>query len=606
MIDRIKRAMTAVVDRATRRLVNKLILLFTSIIILVVGSLTVISYQMSQRESVASSIASTTNNLALVNKNIEGYLAGMEALSQPQLRYDEIVHAIKNEAEDYASRQYLENYLRDLFFSRNDLEAIYLYLVEEGKYYTIYRETYTISSGTGTDASITGQHWYKQMMASKQNRAYQSFVLPGETTGYDVNPAKVFMAFHKVLRSIASREPQAVLSFYFNDKAIEETMRDVPLSEGEHIMLLDPARTPFYVDDVSFYRQAREEGLTIRLLGSGNGNGQYDWDGTGDAYMVVHHAGQVEGWSLVKPIPYREIYAAANATRNVSYMIGLIFLVIAVILVALTANAITLPLKKLSVQMRKFSEGTFDAAAQVKGRDEIAFLTRRFNQMVVRTNELINERFRMKLVEKNAMLKALEAEINPHFLYNALQAISTKALKQGTDEVADMVDALAMTLRYCISGKDIVLAQEELRHMERYLSLQKARFGSRLLIATEWDSRLTELRMPKLSLQTLVENAIKHGVERVSRPVSVVIRAELADDHAVIVVEDDGPGITPERLEEVQRLLAADWDERESESIGLHNLHMRLKLLYGEAAKLAIEAGESGARMTMTLPRGGG
>ncbi|MFC4102538.1 cache domain-containing sensor histidine kinase [Paenibacillus xanthanilyticus] len=603
MIDRIKRGLTAVVDRATRRLVNKLILLFTSIIILVVGCLTVISYQMIQRESVESSIASTTNNLYLVNKNIEGYLAGMEALSQPQLRYDEIVHAIKNEAENYASRQYLENYLRDLFFSRNDLEAIYLYLVEEGKYYAIYRETYTISSRTGTDASIEGQRWYKQMMASKQNRAFQSFVLPGETTGYDVHTDKVFMAFHKVLRSIASREPQAVLSFYFNDKSIAETMKDVPLGEGEHVMLLDPSRTPFYVDDALFYRQAREEGLTDRLPGSGDG--QFDWDGADDPYMVVHNAGQVEGWSLVKPIPYREIYAAATTTRNVSYMIGLIFLVIAVILVALTANAITLPLKKLSVQMRKFGEGTFDAAAQVKGRDEIAFLTRRFNQMVVRTNELINERFRMKLVEKNAMLKALEAEINPHFLYNALQAISTKALKQGTDDVADMVDALALTLRYCISGKDIVLAEEELRHMERYLSLQKARFGSRLLVATEWEPVLKELRMPKLSLQTLVENAIKHGVERVSRPVTVVIRAELADEQAVIVVEDDGPGITPERLEEVRRLLAADWDERESDSIGLHNLHMRLKLLYGEAADLTIEATESGVRMTMTLPIGG-
>lgn len=595
--------MAAVVDRATRRLVNKLILLFTSIIILVVGSLTVISYQMIQRESVESSIASTTNNLYLVNKNIEGYLAGMEALSQPQLRYDEIVHAIKNEAENYASRQYLENYLRDLFFSRNDLEAIYLYLVEEGKYYTIYRETYTISSRTGTDAAIAGEPWYKQMMGSKQNRAYQSFILPGETTGYDVNREHVFMAFHKVLRSIASREPQAVLSFYFNDKLIGETMKDVPLGKGEHVMLLDPSRTPFYVDDVSFYRQAYGQGMTTRLPGSGNG--QFDWDGTDERYMVVHNAGQVENWSLVKPIPYREIYAAATATRNVSYMIGLIFLAIAVILVALTANAITLPLKKLSVQMRKFGEGTFDAAAQVKGRDEIAYLTRRFNQMVVRTNELINERFRMKLVEKNAMLKALEAEINPHFLYNALQAISTKALKQGTDDVADMVDALALTLRYCISGKDIVLAQEELRHMERYLSLQKARFGSRLLIATEWEPRLTELRMPKLSLQTLVENAIKHGVERVSRPVAVVIRAELAGEQAVIVVEDDGPGITPERLREVQRLLAADWDERESDSIGLHNLHMRLKLLYGEAANLTIEARESGARLTMTLPTGG-
>ena len=88
----------------------------------------------------------------------------------------------------------------------------------------------------------------------------------------------------------------------------------------------------------------------------------------------------------------------------------------------------------------------------------------------------------MKLVEKNAILKALEAEINPHFLYNALQAISTKALKNERYDIADMVDALALTLRYCISGKDIVYAREELKHIEHYMSLQKARFGSRIQV----------------------------------------------------------------------------------------------------------------------------
>ena len=96
----------------------------------------------------------------------------------------------------------------------------------------------------------------------------------------------------------------------------------------------------------------------------------------------------------------------------------------------------------------------------------------------------------MKLVEKNAILKALEAEINPHFLYNALQAISTKALKNERYDIADMVDALALTLRYCISGKDIVQAREELKHIENYMSLQKARFGSRLQVTYAWDEPL--------------------------------------------------------------------------------------------------------------------
>ncbi|MNE37894.1 Sensor histidine kinase YpdA [compost metagenome] len=235
--------------------------------------------------------------------------------------------------------------------------------------------------------------------------------------------------------------------------------------------------------------------------------------------------------------------------------------------------------------------------------------------MVERTNELINERYKMKIVEKNAVLKALEAEINPHFLYNALQAISTKALKNNNDDIVEMVDNLALTLRYCISGRDVVLASEELRHIERYLALQKARFGSRMQVVYEWDDSLLELRIPKLSVQTLVENCIKHALEKVSATVTIRIEAHITPAYSVISVMDDGPGITAERLEEVLGSLQIQWDEEsraeasgaegEHESIGLKNLNTRLKLLYGDEAGLLITSEGNGTQMDILLPRGG-
>ncbi|MNZ91792.1 Sensor histidine kinase YpdA [compost metagenome] len=288
-------------------------------------------------------------------------------------------------------------------------------------------------------------------------------------------------------------------------------------------------------------------------------------------------------------------------------MIGLIFLVISVIIVVLISNAITKPVHNLAQQMRRFSEGTFDASAPVKGRDEIAYLTRHFNRMVIRTNDLINERYKMKLIEKNAILKALEAEINPHFLYNALQAISTKALKSGEYEVADMVDALALTLRYCISGKDIVYAREELKHIDHYLALQKARFGSRLEVNVEWAESLQELQIPKLSIQSLVENSIKHAVEKVSEPITVTIRAALEGSRACISVHDNGPGITEVRMKQILQSFHTQWEDQEGENIGLKNLNTRLKLLYGDDAELVIQSDSdgSGTTMMMLIPRGG-
>ncbi|REK65751.1 MAG: two-component sensor histidine kinase [Cohnella sp.] len=600
------RTVSSIRERITRRLVNKLILLFTSIIILVVVSLTVISYQMLEREAVNSSISSARNNLLLVGRNLENYLGEIEQLSLPQIRYDEIIGAIASEDRDYASRMYLENYLRSLYFSRNDVEAITLYLVDRQKVYALTREAYNVTVRVRSDPSVADRPWYKETLASDRNRTFQSLLgteggmRPDEGSAAEGNS---FMAYHRVLRSLASRKPQAVITFYMMPTAKDQILKDVPLGKGEHLLYLDPNDVPFHYDDPAFYRSVKEAGLLDKLREEQSD--RFAWSNGEQRYLVVTSTGEREGWKLVKLIPYSKIYEAAKKARNLSYLIGLAFLVLSVVLVTLTSNAITKPIKNLSHQMRRFSAGFFDAEAEVRGRDEIAYLTRHFNQMVKRTNDLINERYKSKLVEKNAILKALEAEINPHFLYNALQAISTKALKNERYDIADMVDALALTLRYCISGKDIVQAREELGHIERYLALQKARFGSRLQVKYEWDESLKELQIPKLSIQSLVENSIKHALEKVSSTITIVIGAGLNPTHAVISVRDDGPGIPPDRLGEILRSLETKWEERETENIGLVNLHTRLKLLYGDEAGLVIRSDEGGTEMSMWIPRGG-
>ncbi|KAF6657343.1 cache domain-containing sensor histidine kinase [Paenibacillus polymyxa] len=588
--------------RITQKLVNKLILLFTSVIILVVGSLTIISYQMIEKESVNHSIASTTNNLLLVNQNLEDYLEGMQQLALPQLRYNDIMNAIANENRDYAARMVIENYLRNMFYSRNDLEAIYLYVADRHQYYVVTRETYNITVRKGINTDIPKLPWYKEAMASTANESFQSFVESRSDMGY-VAPQASFMAYHRVLRSIASRHPQAVLSFYYNTSAVDEIMRNIPLGKGDQLMLISPKRVPFYVNSLPLYERMRDSGV-LAQIGEG-GSGRVTWSDSNQEYLVVYDAGEKDGWQLIKPIPYRQIYEAATTTRNWSYVIGALFLGVSIILVTLTSNAITRPLHKLSTQMKRFSTGDFEARALVKGHDEIAYLSLHFNEMVQRTEELINERYRMKLVEKNAILKALEAEINPHFLYNALQAISTQALKRKMFDMADMVDALAQTLRYSINGKDIVAAREELKHIERYIGLQKARFGARLQVEVIWEDTLMELPIPRLSVQTLVENSIKHALEKVSSDILIVISAESGATDATISVRDNGPGISEDKLKIVLDSFHEKWEERESEHIGLKNLNTRLKLLYGDQAGLFILTDETGTEMRMQIPRGG-
>ncbi|MFM9276606.1 sensor histidine kinase [Paenibacillus jiagnxiensis] len=597
-------ALSRIKERITQRLVNKLVLLFTSIIVLVVGSLTVISYHIVENESVENSIASTTNNLLLVNQNLEDYVQGMEQLALPQLRYNEIMSAILDEDQDYSSQMVIDTYLRSMFYSRNDLKAIYLYIVDKQKYYTVSKEANTISVRQGFNEDIPSQDWYKSAVDSTRNQSFQSLALPDTEVGYPLETEDCFLAYHRVLRSISSREPLAVLSFYYKDAGRQEIMKDIPVAEGDHLLLLGPDDVPFYMDDQAFYARMRQAGMLDQI--KDGENGQFTWQDGDEKYLVNYNTGEHEGWKLVKPIPYRSIYETATTTRNWGYAIGGVFLIVAVILVTLTSNAITRPLDRLSLQMKRFSSGDFEAEAPVKGNDEIAYLSRHFNEMVERTNDLINERYKMKLAEKNAILKALEAEINPHFLYNALQAISTQALKREMFDMADMVDALAQTLRYSINGREMVYARDELSHIERYLGLQKARFGSRLQVEYQWEAGLLDLLIPRLSIQTLVENSIKHALENMPDGIRVVITAELQGMQALISVSDNGPGMSVARLEEVLASFDEEWEERESGNIGLKNLNTRLKLLYGEEAALEIRTGASGTHIKMIIPQGGG
>lgn len=601
-IEVIKLRVTAIWHLLSSRLLYKLVILFTSIIILVVTSLTVISYQMIRKESVKHSIDSTANNLLLVNRNLQDYMDGIAQYSLPQLQYDDLIHAIMNENQEYASRMYLENYLRRLYFGRSDLDGISLYLVQEQKYYSVSRESYNIASRSGYDRDIVNQPWYNTVLHRTDNQYFQSLTLTSTKDNHDAQ-SNSFMAYHRVLRSIASRQPQAILTFYVNRSTRDTILQDTSIDAGEHLIFTDANHIPFYVDDPLFYQSMLASGLIKQL--QDQTSDPLTWTIDQQRYMVVYNESTSNQWTLIKPILYSQIYEVANTTRNLSYLIGAGFLLISFALVTVLANEITRPLGHLSKQMNRFSSGEFEIEATVKGQDEIAHLTRHFNDMVRNTNELINERYRMKLVEQNAILKALEAELNPHFLYNALQAISTKALRSGRLDIADMVDNLAQTLRYCIGGKDIVIASEELKHIERYLSLQKARFGSRLQMTIDWDDSLLQLPIPKLSIQSLVENSIKHAVEQVSEPVMITITAHLTAQDVLITVRDNGPGISPDRLEQVLDSFEQTFIEREGSHIGLQNLHTRLQILYGEQAGLLIASDHTGTELSMYIPQGG-
>ena len=596
IVERIVRLYKKIFAKCTERLVNKLILLFISIIVLIVVALTVISYNIIENESVKSIINNNTNILGLVNKKFDDYFKTIAQYSLPQFQYDPVMNAIMGESEDYTQELYLEDYMRNLFYSRKDIEGIYMYIIEQKKYYYITRDEENIKVRIAFNENIPKEDWYNKTMKSDSISYFQPLFLKSNT-GYFSNK-NCFLAYHNLIMNIPTRKPKAVISFYFNSLNRDQILEDTLQNEGEHTLFVDKLNQAFYVDNKNFFTELNSTDFFTKKLQNKN-----TWLQGKEKYMVIYNTSTMEGQKLIKLIPYSQIYKAAQTNRNLSIFIGGIFLFVSVILVVVLSNEITKPLKKLSKKMKKFSEGYFDVEAEVKGRDEIAQLSKQFNLMVTNTNELINEKYKAKLIEKNAILKAMEAEVNPHFLYNALQAISTKALKSGVTDISDMVDALAITFRYCINGGEIVNLSEEIRYVENYLVLQKARFGHRLQVVYELDEAALEIEIPKLSIQALVDNAIKHALEKISEVITINIKVYLDNNNAVIIVKDNGPGMEKAKLEEILDSFNEEWEE--NKHIGIKNLYLRLQLIFGEKAAMNIKSDEMGTEVTIFIPMGG-
>lgn len=244
------------------------------------------------------------------------------------------------------------------------------------------------------------------------------------------------------------------------------------------------------------------------------------------------------------------------------------------------------------------------------GGDEIGSMIRNYNRMVDRTNELIRTVYKNKIKEqeilvgrKNAELLALQSQINPHFLFNALESIRMRSLLKKENETADMVEKLAIMQRQYVDwGNDSVQIEQELEFVQAYLSLQKYRFGDRLNYNLDIDPECTKIRIPKLTIVTFVENACVHGIESKASPGWIFVRVYKKDGQLWIEIEDTGSGMDQQQILQIQNdMQNADIKMlKERKSVGMLNACLRLRMQTKDHVCFEID-GEEGAGTWITI-----
>jgi two-component system, sensor histidine kinase YesM len=317
---------------------------------------------------------------------------------------------------------------------------------------------------------------------------------------------------------------------------------------------------------------------------------------------VTAEAG-TDGLRVVASYPSSLLLRQARIGRNVALLVAFLMMVVALAISLVLSARIARPIRDMTAVMERVGRGDFRVRVPDHPNRDIHILTRSFNRMVDEVNALMKEVVAKETQATRAELGALQAYINPHFLYNTLDVIRGIALANRDPQVVDMVEALANMFRYSSASEELTVpVSRELAHVRNYVSIQRYRHGDRYTVTYSVPDDLLACPVPRLVLQPLVENAFQHGFRGLRRRGMVAIAGERRDGTVVLSVRDDGRGIEPERLAAIESSLATG-GETTACGIGIANVHRRVRLACGPGHGLVLRSGpDAGTTAEIVLP----
>ncbi|RKJ20149.1 sensor histidine kinase [bacterium D16-50] len=311
------------------------------------------------------------------------------------------------------------------------------------------------------------------------------------------------------------------------------------------------------------------------------------------------------GWCIASILPYRDVFRLSREMGAEMLMTVISVAVTAYLIAYLISQSTLKRIKQLTGTMHTVESGDVAVRLEPSGNDEIAQLMDGFNQMMDRLDALMEEREEHGRQIKNLELKALQAQINPHFLYNSLDLVNCTAISRNVPEISRMVNALGQFYRLSLSnGREVISLSEELKHAKLYVEIQNLRFENR--IAAEWDTDPSAdcCQIIKIVLQPLIENAILHGIfEKPSKSGRLKVQVRRLDDGIRIFVEDDGVGMDAATLLASFSKAAAPEGTTAFGGYGIRNIQERLVLAYGAPYGLSCSSRPGkGTVVTLFIP----
>ncbi|MFD0713992.1 sensor histidine kinase [Paenibacillus sp. GCM10027626] len=310
----------------------------------------------------------------------------------------------------------------------------------------------------------------------------------------------------------------------------------------------------------------------------------------GADYLVNYVKSAELGWYLVDYVPLQKILAPVTESRTFFYLFLGIMLLVSITISYVLYQNIRIPIKNLIRSVQQLKKGNYATRISMKGGNDFTFLIQRFNEMAEQIENLVGKVYAEEIRSREATMKQLQSQINPHFLYNCLAFMKSMAILENNDAIVAMSVHLSKYYRYTTRNEQqLVPMREEIELVRHYLAIQNLQ-NKRLSYTIEIPDAMLDLLIPRLLIQPVVENAILHGIERHAEAGRIRISGVQLIDENRITVEDDGPGMNGQELQALARRLNLPLTEEVG--CGLWNVHQRLKLQFEAGSGLRFEAAE--------------
>lgn len=390
-----------------------------------------------------------------------------------------------------------------------------------------------------------------------------------------------------------------VLLIDFNFRTIDELSRQVKLGKRGYAYILDPqGNIVYHPQQQLIYAGLKYENVEPVLEYAFR---SYLDESTGEKRFITVRTLEQTGWKIVGVAYYDEIVTTKrDLNQFLAWFLAVVFLCVIALSVFLSW-LIASPIRKLERTVKLVGEGDLNTPINVSGAYEVEQLSKRFNLMLQRIRQLMDQIIYEQETKRKGELEVLQSQINPHFLYNTLNSVIRLAEQGKTEEVVTMIQSLSKFFRISLSkGKNIITVQEELDHIRHYLVIQSFRFKNRFRYEIKAQDEVLSYQTIKLILQPIVENSLYHGIEMMQDEGLIVITAELQDELIVIKISDNGLGMSPETL---NTILSGGVKNGGGSGVGVRNVNERIGLYYGREYGLAFESElEEGTTVTIIFP----